>query len=91
MRWLFKRASLLALTSCIQYSLRHHGLALIWHSKYTSSPSLMSSEASVVPSISVTVGGSGRVDVGAINDNVGQSLSSNLFDTGASIFSRSVS
>lgn len=48
----------LVLTSCNQYNLRHCGFAWTWHSKYTSSPSLMSSADNVEPSRSVTMGGS---------------------------------
>lgn len=42
----------------IQVSFCHCGFALIWHSKYTSSPSFISSEFKLDPSLKLTIGGS---------------------------------
>jgi hypothetical protein len=49
------------LTSCIQTSFDQGGFALMWHSKYTSSPSLMSSGLNVDPRFNDTIGGSANI------------------------------
>ena len=55
------------LTLWSQVSFLHAGFAFTWHSKYTSSPSLMSSGFSVLPSIRETIGGTGRKSAHILN------------------------
>lgn len=54
----YTKSYITILTSCNHDSFLADGLARTWHSKYTSSPSLMSLAASELPRRSHTTGGS---------------------------------
>lgn len=51
-------SSIAIFTSCNQYNFLHWGFDCTWHSKYTSSPSFISSADNVEPKRNDTIGGS---------------------------------